>query len=51
MLVYYYEAKCLEQKLFNYLQCQGHSEGLYNQNMAISTITCVLLVRLQLNLV
>ena len=34
-----------------YLQCQGHSEGLYIQNMTISTISSKLLVRFQLNLV
>ena len=33
-----------------YRQCQGHSEGLYNQNMTISTISSKLLVRLQPNL-
>ena len=33
------------------LQCQGHSEGLYDQNMIISTISCKLLVSLQPNLV
>ena len=30
-----------------YRQCQDHSEGLYNQNMTISTISSELLVRLQ----
>ena len=29
--VVYYPA----EKLVHYLQCQGHSEGLYNENMAI----------------
>ena len=31
----YYEAKCHGQKLVNYLKCQGHSEGLCNQNMTV----------------
>ena len=38
MLVYYHEAMCHAKKLVHYLQCQGHSEGLYNQNMTIFTI-------------
>ena len=32
-------------------QCQGHNEGLYNQNMTISTFSSKLLVCLQPNLV
>ena len=40
-----------KQKLVHHRQCQGHSEGLYNQNMTISTISSKLLVRLQSNLV
>ena len=51
MVVYYHKAMCHEQKLVHYLQCQGHSEGLYNQNMTISTLFSKLLVRLQPNLV
>ena len=35
------------QKLVHYLQCQGHSEGIYNQNMTIFTISFKLLVRVQ----
>ena len=55
-MVYYHEANCQaekkeEKKLVPYRQCQGHSEGLYNQNMIISTISSKLLVRLQPNLV
>ena len=26
---------CYVEKLVHYLQCQGHNEGLYNQNMSI----------------
>ena len=38
MMVYYHEVVCHAEKLLYYLQCQGHSEGLYNQSMTISTI-------------
>ena len=33
MVVYYHEAMCHAEKLVHYFQCQGHSKGLYNQNM------------------
>ena len=49
MMVYYHEVVCHAEKLVHYLQCQGQSEGF--QNMAISTISCKLLVCLQPNLV
>ena len=51
-MVYYQEANCQTEKkkqLVPYRQCQGHSEGLYNQNMTISTTSSKLLVRLQPN--
>ena len=51
MVACYHEAKCHAENLVQYLQCQGHSEGLYNQNMTISTISSKLLVHLQSNLV
>ena len=38
MMVYYHEAMCHAEELFHYLQFQGHSEGLYYQNMFIFTI-------------
>ena len=44
MEVYYHETMCHAEKLVHYLQCQDHSEGLYNQNMTISTISSGLLV-------
>ena len=47
MVVYHYEANCQAEKTGHYRQCQGHSEGLYNQNMTISTISSKLLARLQ----
>ena len=51
MVVYYHKAVYHEKKLVHYLQCQGHSEGLYNQNMTMSTLFSKILVRLQPNLV
>ena len=51
MVVYYHEAECQAEKLVHYLQYQGHSEGLYNQDMTISTISAKLLIRLQTKLV
>ena len=51
MVVYYHEAMCLLENLVHCFQCQGHSEGVYNQNVTIFTISPKLLVRLQPNLV
>ena len=51
MVVYYHEAVCHAEKLVHYFQCQGHSEGLHNQNMTISVVSSKLLVDLQPNLV
>ena len=51
MLVYYHKAMCHAEKLVHYLQCQGHSEGLYKQKMTIFIVSSKLLVRLQPNLV
>ena len=40
MVVYYHVANCqAEKKMVPYRQCHGHSEGLHNQNMTISTIS------------
>ena len=36
--MYNHEAECHADKLVQYLQCQGHIGGLYNQNMTISTV-------------
>ena len=33
-----YEAKCHAEKMMGYLQCQGHSEGLCNQNVTFKYI-------------
>ena len=49
--VYYHKAMCHAEKWVQYLQCHGHSKGLYNQNMTIFNISYKLLVRLQRNLV
>ena len=38
------KAKCCAEKLVHCVQCQGHSEGLYNQNMTISVVSSKLLV-------
>ena len=51
MVVYFYEAECQTEKNDHYLQCQGHSEDLCNQNKTTSIISSKLLVRLQPNLV
>ena len=45
IVVYHHESVCLVEKLVHYLQCQGHSKGLYNQNMTIFTISSKLLIR------
>ena len=50
IVMYYHEAVCHAEKLVHCLQCQGHSEGLYNRNMTIPTISSKLLVCLQPNL-
>ena len=50
--MYYHEAMCHAEKLVHYLQSEGHSEGLYNQNITIFTIkSSKLLISLQTNLV
>ena len=44
-MVYYYEVMCPVEKLVHFLLFEGHSEGIYNQNMTIFTISSKLLVR------
>ena len=47
MVVYYHEVMChAEKKIVYYLQCQDHSEGLYNQKITIFTVSSKLLVHL-----
>ena len=50
-MVYYHEVMCHAEKLVHFLQCQDYSKGLYNQNIAIFTISSKLQVHLQTNLV
>ena len=51
MVVYYYEVICRAEKVVHYLQCHGHSKGLYNQTMTIFPISSKVLVRLQTSLI
>ena len=46
----HHKPKCHAEKLVHCVQCQGHSEGLYNQSMTISVVSSKLLVGLQPNL-
>ena len=43
MLVQHNEPECHAEKIVHCLQCQGYSEGLYNQNMTLSTISSIVL--------
>ena len=51
MVVYHHEAKCHAGKLVHYLQCQGHSEDLHNQNMTIFTLLTAGLFATKLDLI
>ena len=51
MVMQHHKPECPAEKLIHCIQCQGHSEGLYNQNITISVVSSELLVRLQPNLV
>ena len=44
IVVYYHEPECCVEKLVRCLQGQGHSEGIYFQNMSVSTICSNLLI-------
>ena len=48
MVMQHHKPECHAEKSVQY---QGHSEGLYNQNMTISLVFSKLLVGLQPNLV
>ena len=50
IVAYYDEAESHAKILVHYLQCLGHKEGLYNQNMTISNISSKVLDHLQPNL-
>ena len=43
----HHKPECHAEKLVHCVQCQGHSEGLYDQNMTIIIISSKLLVCLQ----
>ena len=51
MVMQHHKPKCYAEKLVPCVQCQGCSEGLYNQNMTISVVSSKLLVGLEPNLV
>ena len=51
MVMQHHKPKCHAEKLVHCVQCQGHSEGFYIQNMTISVVSSKLLVHLQPNLV
>ena len=46
MVMQHHTPECHAEKLDHYVQCQGHSDGLYNQNMTISVVFSKLLVGL-----
>ena len=50
-IMQHHKPVCHAKELVHCLQCQGHSEGLYNQNIFISAISSKLLVCLLPNLV
>ena len=39
VVVYYHEMECHAEKLINYLQWQGQSEGLHGQNISVSLLS------------
>ena len=41
IVVHHHEPECHVKKMGFYLQGQGHSVGLYNQNMTVSTISFI----------
>ena len=41
-MVHHHEPECHAKKLGFYLQGQGHSVGLYNQNEIVSTISFII---------
>ena len=51
LVMQHHKPECHAEKSDHCVQCQGHSKGLYDQNMTISTLSSELLVHLQSNLV
>ena len=41
IMVQHYELECHGEKMGFYLQGQGHSVGLYNQNMTVSAMSFI----------
>ena len=48
IVVHHHEPECHAGKKGFYLQGQGHSVGLYNQNMMVSTISFIVATKLNL---
>ena len=51
MVIQHHKPECLAEKLVHFVQCQGHSEGLYGQNMNICLDYNALVVTLTLKIV
>ena len=51
VLMQHHKPECRAETVVHCVQCQGHSEGLCNQNLTVSTLTSKLLDCLQPNLV
>ena len=51
IVVQHHKPECHAEKLVHCVQCQGLSEGLYNQNMTTFVVSSKVLVSLQPNLV
>ena len=51
MVMRHHKAECQAKRLVCCLQGQGHSKGLYDQNMTVSTISSELLILLLPNFV
>ena len=51
MVMQHCKLECHAEKLVTCVQCQGHSEGLYNKDITISVVSSKLLVSLQPNFV
>ena len=51
MVMQHHKPECHAEKLVHCVQCQGHTEALYDQNETISVVSYKMLVGLQPNLV
>ena len=43
-LMQHHKPECRVEKLVHFVQCRGHSKGIYNQNMTVSVVSSILLV-------